>query len=152
MSAVRNGESHRPRPVCPRVDTGWRRKHGAPGAAILTRGRSQPVVSQGTTVNYRVGVASDAAVVPHSAHVEILATGPPGRRFALSWEETCGWTREGQAAVGGTGGQGTAVLRTPVVTFVNLPRIHRGVASCYLAATAAATSFTRRLRLAIIDY
>lgn len=101
---------------------------------------------------HRVGVASDTAVVPHSAAVEILATGDPGRRFALSWTETCGWTQHGQAAVGGTGGHGTEVLRTPAVALVTLPRIHHGVASCYLAATASTTTFTRRLRLTIIDY
>src|SRR5579864_4177494 len=38
---------------------------------------------------YGVIVASATAVVPHSARVEVLATGAPGRRFALSWEETC---------------------------------------------------------------
>jgi hypothetical protein len=101
---------------------------------------------------YRAGVASATAVVPHSAHVEILATGEPGRRFALSWEETCGWTQEGQAAVGGTGGQGMEILRSPAVTLVKLPRIDGGVPSCYLAATASTTTLTRHLRLAIIDY
>jgi hypothetical protein len=101
---------------------------------------------------YRVGVASDTAVVPHSAHVEILATGDAGNRFALSWTETCGWTQHGRAAVGGTGGQGMEMLRTPAVTLVKLPRIHHGVASCYLAATASARTFTPRLHLMIVDY
>ena len=101
---------------------------------------------------YRYGVASATAVVPHSAHVEVLATGDPGRRFALSWEETCGWTQHGQAAEGGTGAQGSATLRSPAVTLVRLPRISGGVPSCYLAATASAASFTHRLHLAIIDY
>ena len=32
---------------------------------------------------YRVTVASATAVVPRSAHVEVLATGEPGRRFSL---------------------------------------------------------------------
>jgi hypothetical protein len=101
---------------------------------------------------YRAVVASATAVVPHSAHVEVIATGEPGRRFALSWEETCGWTQEGQSAVGGTGGQGMEILRSPAVTLVKLPRIDGGVPSCYLAATASTTTFTPRLRLAIIDY
>jgi len=101
---------------------------------------------------YRFAVASATAIVPHRAHVEVLATGEPGRRFALSWEETCGWTQEGKAAVGGSGGQGMEILRSPAVTLVKLPRINDGVGSCYLAATASTTAVTRRLRLAIIDY
>jgi hypothetical protein len=101
---------------------------------------------------YQAGVASATAVVPRAAHVEVLATGDPGRRFALSWEETCGWTQEGKAAVGGTGGQGMEVLRSPAVTMVKLPRINTGVPSCYVAANASTTSFTTRMRLAIIDY
>jgi hypothetical protein len=101
---------------------------------------------------YRAVVASATAVVPHAAHVEILVSGEPGRRFALSWEETCGWTQEGQGAVGGTGGQGMEILRSPAVALVKLPRIDGGVPSCYLAATASTTTFTRRMRLAIIDY
>jgi hypothetical protein len=35
---------------------------------------------------------------------------------------------------------------------VTLPRIETGVPSCYVAADAATTSFTNRMRLAIIDY
>jgi hypothetical protein len=101
---------------------------------------------------YRVAVASVAPDVPHSAHVEILVTGEPGRRLALSWGETCGWTDQGTAAVGGTGGEGLEVVRSPAVTLVTLPRINGGVPSCYLAATAATTTLTRRVRLAIIDY
>jgi hypothetical protein len=101
---------------------------------------------------YRAIVASATAVVPHSAHVEVLATGEPGRRFSLSWEETCGWTQEGKAAVGGTGGQGIETLRSPAVTLVKLPRANGGVPSCYLSATASTKTFTRRVRLAIIDY
>jgi hypothetical protein len=101
---------------------------------------------------YRVGVASTTAVVPHSAHVELLVTGDPGRRFAVSWEETCGGTQHGTAASGGVGGGGLEVLRSPAVALVKLPRITGGVASCYLAATAGATTFTRRVQLAIIDY
>jgi hypothetical protein len=101
---------------------------------------------------YRFAVASATAVVPHSAHVEVLVTGAPGGRFALSWEETCGWTQEGKAAVGGTGGQGIEILRSPAVTLVKLPRIHGGIPSCYLAATASTRTFTHRLRLTIIDY
>jgi hypothetical protein len=69
-----------------------------------------------------------------------------------SVDDTCGWTQEGKAAVGGTGGQGMEILRSPAVTMVKLPRINGGVPSCYLAATASTTTFTRRLRLAIIDY
>ena len=101
---------------------------------------------------YRAIVASADAVVPHSAHVEVLATGEPGRRLALSWEETCGWTQEGKAAVGGAGGQGMKILRSPAVTLVKLPRITHGVSSCYVAATASTSTFTRRVRLTIIDY
>jgi hypothetical protein len=101
---------------------------------------------------YRVGVASATAVVPHSARVELLATGEPGRRFTLSWEETCGWTQEGSGAVGGIGGRGTLILRSPAVTLVKLPRISGGVPSCYLAAGASTATFTRHLHLAIIDY
>jgi hypothetical protein len=116
-----------------------------------TVGAPSPAVT-GPPPGYRFGVASDTAVVPHSAHVEILATGDPGNRFALSWTETCGWTQHGRAAEGGTGGQGMEVLRTPAVTLVKLPRIHHGVGLCYLGATASARTFTRRLRLMIIDY
>jgi hypothetical protein len=101
---------------------------------------------------YRIAVASATAILPHSAHVELLATGESGRRFALSWEETCGWTQQGSADVGGTGGQGLEILRSPAVTLVKLPPIHGGVPSCYLAATASTTTVTRRLRVAIIDY
>ena len=101
---------------------------------------------------YRAIVASATAVVPYSAHVEVLATGEPGRRFALFWEETCGWTQEGKAAVGGTGGQGMEILRSPAVTLVKFPRLNGGVPSCYVAATASTRTFTRRMRLAIIDY
>lgn len=101
---------------------------------------------------YRVVVASATAVVPYSAHVEILAYGEPGRRFSLSWTETCGWTLQGKAAVGGTGGQGIETLRSPAVTLVRFPPIHGGVSSCYLAATASTTTSTRRLRLTIVDY
>jgi hypothetical protein len=101
---------------------------------------------------YRAISASATAVVPHSAHVEILATGEPGRRIALSWEETCGWTQQGKAAAGGTGAHGVETLRSPAVTLVRLPRISSGVPSCYIAATALTTTFTRRVRLAIIDY
>jgi hypothetical protein len=106
----------------------------------------------GVAPPFRVVIASATAVVPHSAHVEILATGESGRRFELSWVETCGWTQDGKAAVGGRGGQGREVLRTPAVTLVKLPRINGGVTSCYLAATAATGTFTRGLRLTIIDY
>jgi hypothetical protein len=95
---------------------------------------------------YRATVASATAVVPHSAHVEVLATGEPGRRFSLSWEETCR-TQEGNI-----GGQGIETLRSPAVTMVKLRRASGGVSSCYLAATASTNTFTRRVRLAIIDY
>lgn len=101
---------------------------------------------------YSVAVASATANVPHSAHVEILATGQPGRRFALSWEDTCGFTKGGKAAAIYTGGAGLVILSSPAVTLVKLPRIDGGVRFCYLAATAGTTTFTRRLRLAIIDY
>ncbi len=101
---------------------------------------------------YKAIVASTTAVVPHSAHIEVLATGESGGRFALSWTDTCGWTQEGKAAVGGTGGRGMLIVRSPAVTLVKVPRIKGGVHSCYLAATAQAPAFTRRLHLAIIDY
>ena len=101
---------------------------------------------------YRVLVATATATVPHSAHVEILATGEPGRRFALSWEDTCGLTKAGKGAAIYTGGAGLVILSSPAVTLVKLPRINGGVSSCYLAATAGTRTFTRRLRLAIIDY
>jgi hypothetical protein len=97
-------------------------------------------------------VASTDAVVPHSAHVELLATGAPNVHFALFWEETCGYRRDGHGDSGGTGAQGSATLRSPAVTLVRLPRISGGVPSCYLAATASARTFTRALHLAIIDY
>ena len=101
---------------------------------------------------YRAIVASATAVVPHSAHVEVLVTGEPGRRFELSWEETCGWTQNGKAAAGGTGAQAIEIMRSPAVALVKLPRITEGVPSCYLAATALTTTFTRRMRVTIIDY
>ena len=95
---------------------------------------------------YRAIVASATAVVPHSAHLELLATGEPGRQFSLSWEETCR-TQEGNIA-----GQGIETQLSPAVTMVKLPRANGGGSSCYLAATASTTTLTRRVRLAIIDY
>jgi hypothetical protein len=96
--------------------------------------------------SYRAIVASATAVVPHSAHLELLATGEPGRQFSLSWEETCR-TQEGNIA-----GQGIETQLSPAVTMVKLPRANGGGSSCYLAATASTTTLTRRVRLAIIDY
>jgi hypothetical protein len=96
---------------------------------------------------YRAVVSSANAVVPHSARVEILTTGEPGRQFSLSWEETC-WSQAGN----NTAGQGIETLRTPAVALVKLPRVNGPVSSCYLAATASAKTLSRRVRLAIIDY
>lgn len=108
------------------------------------------LIATDVAATYRVVVASATGVVPHSAHVEVRATGAPRRRFALRWETTCGWTQQGQAAVGGTGGHGGAILRSPAVTLIRLPRISSGVPSCYLAATASMAKFTRGLHLAIV--
>lgn len=105
-----------------------------------------------TNAPYRVIVTSATAFVPHSARIELLITGDPGRRVVLSWQETCGWTQEGKARVGGTGGQGSELLRSPAVNLVKLPAIRGGVPSCYLGATVAATAMTHRVRVAIIDY
>jgi hypothetical protein len=96
---------------------------------------------------YRAIVASATAVVPHSARVEILTTGEPGRRFSLSWDETCR-----SHAGNNTAGQGIETLRSPAVALVTLPRVKGRVASCYLAATASTQTLSRRMRLAIIDY
>ena len=101
---------------------------------------------------YRAIDASATGVVPQSAHVELLATGEPGRRFALSWEDTCGGALTGNGSARYVGAQGLEMLRSPAVTLVKLPPAHGGVSSCYLAATATTTSYTRRLHLAIIDY
>lgn len=114
-----------------------------------TAGRPGHVTTADTRA-YRWGVASATAVVPHSAHVEVLATGDAGHRFKLSWEGTCGLTRDGGAS--GGAGQGIEILRTPAVMLVKLPRVNAGGPSCYLATAAATTSFTRHLRLTIIDY
>ena len=96
---------------------------------------------------YLAVVASATAVVPGSARVEILATGESGRRLSLSWDETC----RSQAG-NNTGGQGIETLRSPAVALVKLPRVKGRVSSCYLAATASAKTFSRRVRLAILDY
>jgi hypothetical protein len=137
-----------------------------PAAVVASQGSQAFDVSAPTSVTvaepantatlasppYRSIVSFANATVPHATRVEILATGEPGRRFELSWTETCGWTQEGKGAAGGTGGEGTQILRSPAVMLVRLPRIGGGVPSCYLAATAATTTFTRGLRLMIIDY
>jgi hypothetical protein len=83
---------------------------------------------------------------------EVDRRGSPGVGSSSPWVETCGWTQDGKAAVGGRGGQWSQVLRSPAVTLVKLPRSNGGVTSCYLAATAATGTFTRGLRLTIIDY
>ncbi len=100
-----------------------------------------------TTRTYRWAVSFATAVVPHSGHVEVLATGDAGLRFKLNWEDTCSLARGGDAA----GGLGSAILRAPAVVLVKLAT-KGGGSSCYLAATASTASFTRGLHLAIIDY
>jgi hypothetical protein len=87
-----------------------------------------------------------------SAKVEILATGSPGVKFALGWQETCGGTHVGKrAVVGGTGGQGQANLETPAVVLVKLPAPSGDVHTCYLATTGFSRTRTN-LHLQIVDY
>ncbi|MGZ6616383.1 MAG: hypothetical protein ACXVFQ_18370 [Solirubrobacteraceae bacterium] len=89
---------------------------------------------------YTAIVASATTVVPHDAHVELLATGTPGLRFLLQWTDTCGRH----------GGDGWLVLHSPAVVNLKLPR-STGNKTCYLATTAETHTFTA-LHLDILDH
>ncbi len=89
---------------------------------------------------YTAIVASATTVVPHDAHVELLATGTPGVRFLLKWTDTCG----------GNGGDGWLVLRSPAVVNLTLPR-STGNKTCYVAAMAVTHTFAA-LHLGILDH
>lgn len=98
-------------------------------------------------------VADAVADMPHSAHVELLATGEPGLQIALSWTDTCGFTSSGHQGSGNnTGGQGIEVLRSPAVTLVKLPPLDGGDPYCHLGATAEASTYTPGVHLEIISY
>jgi len=89
---------------------------------------------------YTAIVASATAVVPHDAHVELVATGTPGGRFAVQWTDTCG----------ANGGDGSLVLRSPAVVNLSLPH-STGNKTCYVAAMAATHTFIT-LHLGILDH
>ncbi len=89
---------------------------------------------------YTAIVASATTVVPHDAHVEILATGTSGLRFLLKWTDTCGRN----------GGDEWLVLRSPAVVNLRLPR-STGNRTCYVAAMAGTHTFAA-LHLDILDH
>jgi hypothetical protein len=80
--------------------------------------------------------SSIGATFPRSSKVELLATGRPGVRFRLSWQETCGGNTVGKHGVsGGSGGQAQLTLDTPASVLVKLPAAVGTYEGCYLAAT-----------------
>lgn len=73
-----------------------------------------------------------------TAKVELLATGHPGERFNLFWQESCGGTRVGKHEVlGGSGGEADLTLRVPALVLVKLPSKDGTYDMCYLAATVS---------------
>ena len=82
--------------------------------------------------------SSATAQFSRSARVQLLATGDPGVRFNLFWEETCGGTRVGRHGVaGGSGGEADLTLHTPALVLVKLPSRFGTYDKCYLAATVS---------------
>lgn len=78
------------------------------------------------------------AIFNRSSKVELLATGKPGVRFHLGWEETCGGIREGRHGVlGGSGGTGNLTLKTPALVLVQLPPPEGNLNGCYLATVVS---------------
>ena len=81
-------------------------------------------------------VSSPAATFTRTETVDLLATGTPGVRFHLGWEETCGGKRMGKhGVVGGSGGEGNLTLKAPALVLIRLPPPEGNLEGCYLATT-----------------
>ena len=124
-------------------------KRQASGYTVLTGGVSPTTLraaaftsGQWPEVPSSVGkwwvMPSVAATFDRTAKVELLATGEPGVRFHLQWQESCGGNREGRRGViGGSGGAGSLTLDTPALVLVKLPAPEGALSGCYLATVVS---------------
>ncbi len=88
---------------------------------------------------------------PRGARVELLVTGEQGRRFYLSFEETCGLVDRGRSNVGASkGASGQRIMRSPAVMMVPALQASQGT-NCYVSG--GVTSRGRNdLHVSLIDY
>jgi hypothetical protein len=98
--------------------------------------------------------ASTGATIERPYNVEVLATGPNGRRVDIFWEETCGFHRDaGDPGVsGGTGAEGQERARLPAVLAVKLPQWSSGEDSCYVTSTLLSNHFEHGLSVELVNY
>jgi hypothetical protein len=120
------------------------------GSASLTS-RQWPEVP--SSVGKWWAMPSVTASFNRTAKVELMATGKPGVRFHLQWQESCGGNRAGRhGVVGGTGGSGNLTLNTPALVLVKLPAPEGELTGCFLATVVSlhAESFDDAKRVAPI--
>jgi hypothetical protein len=120
-----------------------------PGSVNVAASPSFP--SRTTTPGFD---ASTGAAIQRPYHVEVIATGPVGRRVDIFWEETCGSHPggAGPAESGGTGGEGQERARLPAVLAVTLPHWSSGEDSCYVTSTLLTGPFERGLSVELVNY
>lgn len=146
-------------PMSPKNDSGYRVLAGLVSLPVLGTGQSATPFEQfgsgGSKLSPDVPspsgqwfmTSSSTALFPRTQRVQIMATGAPGERFNLFWEETCGGTRVGtRGVVGGSGGEADLTLRTPALVLVKLPSRYGTYNMCYLATTVS--MHTRNWKLA----
>jgi hypothetical protein len=105
------------------------------GSASVTSGQWPEVPS---SVGKWWAMPSVAATFKRTAKVELMATGKPGVRFHLQWQEGCGGNRAGRhGVVGGSGGSGSLTLNTPALILVKLPAPEGDLTGCFLATVVS---------------
>jgi hypothetical protein len=112
------------------------------GVALRTVGSAGLASGQWPEVPSSAGkwwaMPAAGATFNRTAKVELLATGKPGVRFHLQWQESCGGNRAGKhGVVGGSGGAGSLTLNTPALVLVKLPAPEGDLRGCYLATVVS---------------
>lgn len=136
--------------VTPKNDSGYRVLSGLVPLPLAGTGESATPLAQFGTANPTLSpevpsaagkwwiTSSATASFRRSQKVQLLATGKPGERFNLFWEETCGGYRTaGTGVAGGSGGEADLTLHTPALILVKLPSRYGTYDQCHLAATVS---------------
>jgi hypothetical protein len=91
-------------------------------------------------------------MAPQGAHVELLASGEPGLRFYLEFEETCGMVDGGRSHLGvSNGATGQRIMRSPAV--MTVPALQASPkTSCYVSGVVMSRGGRNHLHLSLIDY
>ncbi len=90
-------------------------------------------------------------MAPQGARVELLASGEPGLRFYLEFEETCGLVDGGRSHLGvSNGGTGQRIMRSPAVMMVPALRASQNT-SCYVSGVVTSRG-RNHLHVSLIDY